>query len=175
MEILGFKKIDPRVTIVTKFGEIKIRFYPDDAPRHVENFLNLVKLGFYNGTTFHRVVPGFIVQGGDPLSRNADRTLHGSGGPGYFLTPEANDRPHKRGAVAMAKVPRESNSTRDFNDSGSQFYISVAHNGGLDRTYTVFGEVFRGMEVVDQIVKAARDSDDNPLEPIEMTSITVKE
>ncbi|GKS58791.1 peptidyl-prolyl cis-trans isomerase [Nitrospira sp.] len=175
MEILGFKKIDPRVTIVTKFGEIKIRFYPDDAPRHVENFLNLVKLGFYNGTRFHRVVPGFIVQGGDPLSRTPDRQLHGTGGPGYFLTPEPNDRPHKRGAVAMAKVPRESNSTRDFNDSGSQFYISVVPNGGLDRTYTVFGEIFRGMDVVDQIVKVERDEADNPLEPIEMLSVTVKE
>lgn len=174
MEIMGFKKIDPRITITTRFGEIKIRFYPDDAPRHVDNFLKLVKLGFYNGTTFHRVVPGFLIQGGDPLSRNPDRTLHGTGGPGYFLPPEPNDRPHKRGAVAMAKVPRESNSTRDFNDSGSQFYISVAHNAGLDRTYTVFGEVFRGLDVVDKIVAAQRDAGDNPLDPIDMT-ITLKE
>ena len=75
----------------------------------------------------------------------------------------------------MAKVPRESNSTRDFNDSGSQFYISVAPNGGLDRTYTVFGEVFRGMDVVDQIVKVARDEADNPLEPVEILSVTLKE
>ena len=171
---LEFKKIDPRVTIATKFGEIKIRFYPDAAPRHVENFINLVKMGFYNGTTFHRVVPGFIIQGGDPLSKNPDRSLHGTGTPGYFIPPELSDRPHKRGAVGMAKVPRESNSTRDFNDSGSQFFISVGDNSGLDRTYTVFGEVSRGLDVVDQIVAVARDERDNPLEPIAMT-VTVKE
>jgi peptidyl-prolyl cis-trans isomerase B (cyclophilin B) len=171
---MQFQKIDPRVTISTKFGEIKIRFYPDDAPRHVENFLKLAKMGFYNGTTFHRVVPGFIIQGGDPLSKNSDRSLHGSGSPGYWLNPETNDRPHKRGAVGMAKVPRESNSTRDPNDNGSQFYICVADSSGLDRTYTVFGEVFRGMEVVDKIVAAARDDCDNPLQAIPIT-VTVKE
>ncbi|HLZ33218.1 MAG TPA: peptidylprolyl isomerase, partial [Nitrospira sp.] len=96
---IEFRKIDPRVTITTKFGEIKIRFYPDAAPRHVENFINLIKMGFYDGTTFHRVVPGFIVQGGDPLSKTPNRLLHGTGSPGYFLTPETSDRPHKRGAV----------------------------------------------------------------------------
>ena len=169
-----FQKIDPRVTITTKFGEIKIRFYPDDAPRHVENFLKLVRMGFYNGTTFHRVVPGFIIQGGDPLSKSPDRSLHGTGSPGYWLNPETSDRPHKRGAIGMAKVPRESNSTRDPNDSGSQFFISVNDNSGLDRTYTVIGEVFRGMEVVDKIVTAPRDDRDNPLEPITM-KMTVKE
>ena len=171
---MEFKKIDPRVTITTKFGEIKIRFYPDDAPRHVENFINLIKMGFYNGTTFHRVVPGFLIQGGDPLSKNPDRSLHGTGSPGYFLTPETSDRPHKRGAIGMAKVPRESNSTRDFNDSGSQFFISVNDNSGLDRTYTVFGEVFRGLDVVDKIVTAPRDERDNPLESITIM-MTVKE
>jgi peptidyl-prolyl cis-trans isomerase B (cyclophilin B) len=171
---MEFKKIDPRVTITTKFGEITIRFYPDAAPRHVENFINLVKLGFYNGTTFHRVVPGFIIQGGDPLSKNPERSLHGTGSPGYFIPPETSDRPHKRGAVGMAKVPRETNSTRDVNDSGSQFFISVNDNSGLDRTYTVFGEVFRGMDVVDKIVALPRDERDNPLESITMM-VTVKE
>jgi cyclophilin family peptidyl-prolyl cis-trans isomerase len=171
---MQFQKKDPRATIVTKFGEIKIRFYPDDAPRHVENFINLAKMGFFDGTTFHRVVPGFLIQGGDPFSKNADRTTHGTGGPGYFLTPEPSDRPHKRGAVSMAKMPRESNSTRDFNDNGSQFFICVGDNSGLDRRYTVFGEIFRGIEVLDKIVAAARDAADNPLEPITMT-VTVKE
>jgi peptidyl-prolyl cis-trans isomerase B (cyclophilin B) len=171
---LQFQKIDPRVTITTKFGEIKIRFYPDDAPRHVENFLKLAKMGFYDGTSFHRVVPGFIIQGGDPLSKNPDRSLHGTGSPGYWLNPETSDRPHKRGAIGMAKVPRESNSTRDPNDNGSQFYICVADSSGLDRTYTVFGEVFRGMEVVDKIVAVPRDEFDNPLQAIPMT-LKVKE
>lgn len=171
---IQFQKKDPRATIVTKFGAIAIRFYPDDAPRHVENFVRLVKMGFFDGTTFHRVVPGFLIQGGDPLSKHADRSLHGTGGPGYFLPPEPNDRPHKRGAVSMAKMPRESNSTRDFNDNGSQFFICVGENSGLDRRYTVFGEVVRGIDVIDKIAAAARDQADNPLEPITIT-VTVKE
>ena len=109
---MQFQKKDPRATISTPFGEIRIRFYPDDAPRHVENFINLAKMGFYDDTTFHRVVPGFIIQGGDPLSKTSDRMLHGTGGPGYFLNPEPNDRPHKRGAISMAKMPRDGNSKK---------------------------------------------------------------
>lgn len=171
---IQFQKKDPRATISTKFGEIAIRFYPDDAPRHVENFVNLAKLGFFNGTAFHRVIPGFLIQGGDPLSKQPDRSLHGTGGPGYFLSPEPNDRPHKRGAVSMAKMPRESNSTRDFNDNGSQFFICVAESSGLDRRYTVFGEVFRGLDVIDKIAAVARDGADNPLEPIVM-KVSIKE
>jgi peptidyl-prolyl cis-trans isomerase B (cyclophilin B) len=171
---MEFKKIDPRVTITTKFGEIKIRFYPEDAPRHIENFINLIKMQFYDGTTFHRIVPGFIIQGGDPLSKESDRLRHGSGGPGYWLNPELSDRPHKRGAISMAKTPRDGSSTRDFNDNGSQFFICLADNGGLDRRYSVFGEVIRGMEVVDKIAAMPRDEYNNPLESITMT-MTVKE
>jgi peptidyl-prolyl cis-trans isomerase B (cyclophilin B) len=171
---MEFKKIDPRVTILTKFGEIKIRFYPDAAPRHVENFLNLAKMGFYDGTTFHRIVPGFVIQGGDPLSKTPDRLKHGSGGPGYWLNPELSDRPHKRGAVSMAKTPRDGTSTRDFNDNGSQFFICLGDNSGLDRTYSIFGEVFRGMDVVDKISAVSRDEFNTPLEPITMT-VTVKD
>jgi len=172
--VMKFEKKNPRAVISTKFGEIALRFYPDDAPRHVDNFIALVKMGFYNGTTFHRVVPGFMIQGGDPLSKNQDRTQHGTGGPGYWLNPEPNDRPHKRGALSTAKMPRECNSTRDFNDNGSQFFICVDDASGLDRRYTVFGEVVRGLEVLDKIVNVPRDEQDNPLEPIPMT-ITVKE
>jgi peptidyl-prolyl cis-trans isomerase B (cyclophilin B) len=171
---MQFQKKNPKATITTKFGEITLRFYPDDAPRHVENFLSLAKMGFFNGTTFHRVIPGFMIQGGDPFSKNPDRTLHGTGGPGYFLTPEPSDRPHKRGVISTAKMPRESNSTRDFNDNGSQFFICVADSSGLDRMYTVFGEVIRGLDVLDKIVAMPRDERDNPLEPVEMT-VTVKE
>lgn len=166
---IQFQKKDPRITITTRLGDIKIRLYSDAAPRHVENLLNLVKIAFYDGTTFHRVVPGFIIQGGDPLSKHTDRLLHGTGGPGYFLSPETSDYPHKRGALSMAKMPRESNSTRDFNDNGSQFFICVDDNSGLDRRYSVFGEVFRGIEVVDKIVSVPRDERDNPLQPIIIT------
>jgi peptidyl-prolyl cis-trans isomerase B (cyclophilin B) len=171
---IRFQKKNPKAVIATRFGEIHLRFYPDDAPRHVENFLNLAKMGFYDGTTFHRVVPGFLIQGGDPLSKKPDRSLHGTGEPGYALPPEPNDRPHKRGALSMAKMPMESNSTRNFDDNGSQFFICVADSSGLDRMYTVFGEVFRGLEVVDTIVAVARDARDNPLEPVVM-KVTAKE
>ena len=171
---MKFEKKNPRAVISTKYGEMVVKFYPDEAPRHVENFIALAKMGFYNGTTFHRIVPGFMIQGGDPLSKNPDRELHGTGGPGYWLNPEPNDRPHKRGALSTAKMPRESNSTRDFNDNGSQFFICVGDSSGLDRRYTVFGEVIRGMDVSDKIVAVPRDANDNPLVPIEMT-ITVKE
>lgn len=171
---LKFEKKNPRAVISTKFGDMSVRFYPDDAPRHVDNFVSLAKMGFFDGTTFHRVIPGFMIQGGDPLSKNPDRSLHGTGTPGYSLQPDPNDRPHKRGALSMAKMPRESNSTRDFNDNGSQFFICVGDNSGLDRRYTVFGEVFRGIDVIDKIVAAARDQADNPLEPITMT-VRVKE
>lgn len=171
---IKFEKKNPRAIISTKFGDMAVRFYPDDAPRHVDNFLKLAKMGFYDGTAFHRVIPGFMIQGGDPFSKNPDRTTHGTGGPGYSLSPETNDRPHKRGALSMAKMPRESNSTRDFNDNGSQFFICVQHASGLDRRYTVFGEVTRGVDVLDIIVNLPRDENDNPLDPPTM-KITVKE
>ena len=162
------------MTISTKFGDMDVRFFPDDAPRHVDNFITLTKMGFYNGTNFHRVLPGWLIQGGDPLSKNPDRGLHGSGGPGFSINPEVNDRPHKRGALSMGKMPRESNSTRDNNDSGSQFFICVQDSNGLDRVYTVFGEVYRGLDVIDKIVAVPRDEYDNPLEPISMI-VTLKE
>ncbi|MDE3035169.1 MAG: peptidylprolyl isomerase [Nitrospirota bacterium] len=173
-DTMKFQKKDPRAVISTKFGEMLIRFYPDAAPRHVENFISLAKMGFYNGLTFHRVMPGFIIQGGDPLSRKPDRMLHGTGGPGYWLNPEPNDHPHKRGALSMAKMPRETNSTRDPNDNGSQFFICAAEAGGLDRVYSVFGEVYRGLDVIDKIVALPRDEYDNPLDPVTMT-VTIKE
>jgi peptidyl-prolyl cis-trans isomerase B (cyclophilin B) len=172
--VMKFQKKDPRAVISTKFGDMTVKFYPEDAPRHVDNFLALAKMGFYNGIRFHRIVPGWMIQGGDPLSKEPDRTLHGTGGPGYSLPPEPSDRPHKRGAVSMAKMPRESNSTRDFNDNGSQFFICVADSSGLDRRYTVFGEVIRGMDVADKIVALPKDESDNPLEQVDMT-ISVKE
>ncbi len=171
---IQFEKKNPRAVISTKFGDIVIRFFPDEAPRHVENFLNLAKMGFYDGTTFHRVVPKFMIQGGDPLTKEPDRARHGFGGPGYFLNPEPNDRPHTRGAVSMAKLPRDAETTRDFNDNGSQFFICVDDAGGLDRRYTVFGQVLRGFEVLDKIVALERDENDNPLDPVLM-KVTAKE
>ncbi|MCA9474081.1 MAG: peptidylprolyl isomerase [Nitrospirales bacterium] len=171
---LQFRKKNPKATISTKLGKIEIRFLTDAAPRHVENFINLAKIKFYDGTTFHRVIPGFLIQGGDPLSKKSDRSLHGTGSPGYSIPPETSDHPHRRGALAMAKVPRNEDRTRDVNDNGSQFFICVEDSGSLDRMYTVFGKVIRGMNVVDQIVAGPRDDRDNPLDPIKMT-VTVEE
>ena len=165
---LTFKRKNPKVIISTKFGDITIRFYTDVAPRHVDNFLNLAKIGFYDSTTFHRIVPGFVIQGGDPLSKEPDRSIHGKGGPGFSLNPEPSDQPHRRGTVSMAKMPRNEDRTRDVNDNGSQFFICVEDAASLDRTYTAFGKVMKGMDVVDKIVAMPRDEADNPLDPVAM-------
>lgn len=153
----------PRAVIETKFGEIEIEFFADKAPGHVKNFLDLAGKGFYDGTTFHRVIPDFMIQGGDPNTKDlkASRDRHGTGGPGYSIKAEFNDTPHKRGVVSMAR-----SSSPD--SAGCQFFICVADSGFLDRQYTAFGRVVRGMEAADQIVKAARDAKDNPKDRIDM-------
>jgi peptidyl-prolyl cis-trans isomerase B (cyclophilin B) len=154
-----------RAIIDTKFGEIEIEFFPDKAPGHVKNFVDLAKKKFYDGTTFHRVIPGFMIQGGDPNTQDkkASRSTHGTGGPGGpGLKAEFNDTPHKRGIVSMAR-------SQSPDSAGSQFFIVVADSGFLDRKYTAFGRVVRGMEAADQIVGSPRDARDNPNERIEMT------
>ncbi|MFO0705547.1 MAG: peptidylprolyl isomerase [Nitrospira sp.] len=148
-------------------GEIVLRFFSDVAPGHVQNFTKLAKEGFYNGTTFHRVIPGFMIQGGDPNSKNPNRSMHGMGGPGYKIKAEFNSKPHKRGIVSMARA-------NDPDSAGSQFFICVADANFLDWQYTVFGEVVSGMDVADKVVGMKRDGNDNPLERVEMT-VTVTE
>ena len=147
--------------IETKFGNIELRFFPDVAPEHVNNFIELVNKGFYDGTTFHRVIPGFMIQGGDPNSKDADKSKHGMGGPGHTIKAEINEKPHKRGALSMARSAHP-------DSAGSQFFICVADANFLDRQYSVFGEVVSGIEAVDAIVSQPRDGNDNPLERIEM-------
>jgi peptidyl-prolyl cis-trans isomerase B (cyclophilin B) len=159
------EKTQARIAVSSKglpMGEIVLRFFPDVAPGHVNNFVKLSREGFYNGTTFHRVIPGFMIQGGDPNSRNADRTTHGTGGPGYKVKAEFNSKPHKRGIVSMARA-------NDPDSAGSQFFICVAEATFLDWQYTVFGEVVSGMDVADKVVTMKRDGRDNPLERVEMT------
>jgi len=148
-------------------GEIVLRFFPDVAPGHVKNFVKLSKEGFYNGTTFHRIIPGFMIQGGDPNSKSPDRASHGMGGPGYKVKAEFNSKPHKRGIVSMARA-------NDPDSAGSQFFICVADANFLDWQYTVFGEVMSGMDVADKVVSMKRDGRDNPLERVEMT-VTITE
>ncbi len=155
------KMTEARAVIETRFGNIEIRFFPEVAPNHVNSFIDLSKKGFYDGTTFHRVIPKFMIQGGDPNSKNPDRSTHGTGGPGYTVKAEFNAKPHKRGTLSMARSGHP-------DSAGSQFFICVADSSFLDRQYTVFGEVVTGMEVVDQIVSQSRDKNDNPLERIEM-------
>jgi peptidyl-prolyl cis-trans isomerase B (cyclophilin B) len=155
------KMAETKAVIETKFGNIELRFFPEVAPNHVNNFIELAKKGFYDGTTFHRVIPGFMIQGGDPNSRDPDRTKHGMGGPGYTLKAEFNEKPHKRGTLSMARAANP-------DSAGSQFFICVADSFFLDRQYTVFGEVVSGMEVADKIVNQPRDKRDNPDERIEI-------
>lgn len=148
--------------IRTSLGEIRIKFFPDVAPNHVKNFIDLAKSGFYDRTVFHRVIPGFMIQGGDPNSKNPRRATHGVGGPPYVLKAEFNKKPHKRGTLSMARK-------QSPDSAGSQFFICVADALHLDGQYTVFGEIISGIEVVDKIVNQPRDRRDNPLERVEVT------
>ncbi len=153
----------PHAILKTKFGEMEIVLFPELAPKHVESFVNLSKKGFYNGTIFHRVIPGFMIQGGDPYTKDpSKRDRYGTGGPGYTLPAEFNKVAHERGILSAAR-------TADPNSAGSQFFIMTDKAPHLDGQYTVFGEVIKGMEVADMIVKQPRDPRDAPLERIEMT------
>lgn len=158
----------PRAVIKTKFGDIELKFYPDVAPKHVENFVKLAKEGFYNGSIFHRVIPGFMIQGGDPNTKDSlKKDTYGQGGPGYTIKAEFSDIPHKRGILSMARAA-------DPDTAGSQFFIVVEDSRFLDRKYTVFGEVTKGIGVADKIVNLPRDERDNPKERVEMT-VTILE
>ena len=147
--------------IETKFGKIEMELFADKAPGHVKNFKDLAKKGFYDGTIFHRVIPGFMIQGGDPNTKSDARSAHGMGGPGHSINAEFNDTLHKRGTLSMAR-------SQDPNSAGSQFFIVVKKSSFLDGKYTAFGKVLSGMAVADQIVNAPRDKRDNPDERIEM-------
>lgn len=162
------KMSEQRAVIHTKLGDITLRFFPEVAPNHVNSFIELSQKGFYNGTTFHRVLPNFVIQGGDPNSKNPDRSKHGMGGPGYNLKAEFSNKPHKRGVLSMARSVHP-------DSAGSQFFICVADTPSLDGKYTVFGEVIKGMDVVDKIVSQPRDARDNPNDRIEMTVEIINE
>ena len=153
--------------IETNFGTIEIAFFPEKAPKHVEAIKKLANEGFYDGTLFHRVIPGFMIQGGDPLTKQPNRELHGSGGPNFVIPAEFNDVSHKRGICSMARGA-------SINSAGSQFFICVADSPFLDGQYTVWGEVVSGMDVADKIVSLKRDANDNPLEPAKMNRVYVK-
>jgi peptidyl-prolyl cis-trans isomerase B (cyclophilin B) len=155
------KMADTKAVLETKFGNIELGFFPDVAPNHVDNFIQLAKAGFYDETIFHRVIPGFMIQGGDPNSKNHDKSSHGMGGPEHKVKAEFSDKPHKRGILSMARSGQP-------DSAGSQFFICIADAAFLDSQYSVFGEVISGMEVVDKIVSQPRDARDNPDERIEI-------
>lgn len=153
-------------TIETNLGKIVFKLLPDLAPETVRNFITLAQAGFYDGTLFHRVIPGFMIQGGDPNTKTLDKSKWGFGGPGYTIKAEFNPRSHLRGIVSMAR-------SSDPNSAGSQFFIVTSDSTFLDRQYTVFGEVVEGMEVADMIVNQPRDKNDCPLDNVRMSKVTI--
>ena len=145
------------VNIETNLGKISFKLLPELAPETVRNFQKLAKDGFYDGTLFHRVIPGFMIQGGDPNTKTDNKGSWGMGGPGYNIKAEFNSRSHLRGIVSMAR-------SQDPDSAGSQFFIVTSDSAFLDREYTVFGEVTEGMDVADKIVNLDKDGNDCPLE-----------
>lgn len=166
------KQTSEEVAVVeTSVGTMVLRFFPDLAPGHVENFKKLAREGFYDGTRFHRAIKGFMIQGGDPNSKLDDVNSWGSGGPGYSIKAEFNNRPHDKGILSMAR-------SADPNSAGSQFFICHGRAPHLDGQYTVFGELMDGMDVLDQIANAPvtrSPSGENslPLTPVTMKSVKI--
>ena len=152
----------------TSAGEIDIRFFPDVAPNHVKNFIDLAEKGFYNGSKFHRVIPGFMIQGGDPNTISGSPATWGTGGSGKNIDAEFNSVKHVRGIVSMAR----SNSP---NSASSQFFIMVATAPSLDNQYSVFGQVTKGLDVADKIVNAPRDGSDRPNSPTTIDKIVIRD
>jgi peptidyl-prolyl cis-trans isomerase B (cyclophilin B) len=150
-----------KAVISTRHGDITLEFLPEVAPNHVKNFIELAKKGFYDKTLFHRVIPDFMIQGGDPNSKNEDRRLHGTGGSGKNVKAEFSKTPHARGVVSMAR-------SANPDSASSQFFIVVADSPHLDGQYSAFGKVSSGLDVVDKIVAEETDHRDNPLEAVAM-------
>ncbi|MBZ0265068.1 peptidylprolyl isomerase [bacterium] len=165
-------KVDSEIAVMkTNKGTITLGFFPDVAPNHVKRFKDLSREGVYDGVHFHRVIPNFMIQGGDPLTKDpkAKRGDHGTGGSKKpDLNAEFNKRSHVRGTLSAAR-------SQSPNSANSQFFICVKETPHLDGKYTVYGQVIDGMDVVDAIVSVKRDNRDNPLEPVVIESVTIKE
>jgi peptidyl-prolyl cis-trans isomerase B (cyclophilin B) len=155
-----------KAVVNTNLGNIQFELLSDIAPETVRNFIKLAKSGFYDGTLFHRVIPKFMIQGGDPNTKEADKSTWGTGGPGYNIKAEFSSRSHLRGIVSMAR-------SSDPDSAGSQFFIVTGDSTFLDREYTVFGQVVNGMEVADKIVNLPRDGNDCPLQEAKMLQVTI--
>ena len=157
-----------KAIVNTNLGNIQFELFSDVAPETVRNFIKLAKSGFYDGTLFHRVIPKFMIQGGDPNTKESDKSTWGTGGPGYKIKAEFNSRSHLRGIVSMAR-------SSDPDSAGSQFFVVTSDSTFLDREYTVFGEVVDGMEVADKIVNLPKDGNDCPLQEAKMIQVTVSD
>jgi len=157
-----------KATIETNQGKIEFNLLPDLAPETVRNFIKLANSGFYDGTLFHRVIPGFMIQGGDPNTKQPDKSKWGQGGPGYSLKAEFSSRSHLSGIVSMARAT-------DPDSAGSQFFIVTTDSTFLNGQYTVFGEITEGMDVADKIVNLQRDENDCPLQEVKMNRVTISE
>ncbi len=153
--------------VTTSEGVMVLEFYPDVAPKHVENFKTLAKKGFYDGTCFHRVIPGFMIQGGDPNTKDESaKGSWGMGGPGTTVNAEFNAKHHARGILSMAR-------SSDPNSGGSQFFICHADAGNLDGQYTVFGNLIKGFEVLDKIATTPTEGSDRPVKRMNIESIKI--
>lgn len=161
------EKYDALITFRTQFGDMKALLY-DDTPKHKENFIKLVEDGYYDSTTFHRVISGFMIQGGDPNSKDANPMNDGLGGPGYTIPAEIKHK-HKKGALAAARKGDAVNPNRE--SSGSQFYIAHSEQGTahLNGQYTVFGEVVSGLSIIDSIASVEMSRSSVPKNPVYMT------
>jgi len=153
--------------IKTSEGEMVLEFYPDVAPKHVENFKKLAKKGFYDGTCFHRVIKGFMIQGGDPNTKDESKKASwGTGGPGYSVNAEFNKKPHVRGTLSMAR-------SNDPNSAGSQFFICHGAPSFLDGQYTVFGQLIRGDDVLEKIATTPTEGPDRPVKRMSIESVKI--
>lgn len=153
--------------IQTSEGTMVLEFWPDVAPGHVENFKKLARQGFYDGTCFHRVIKGFMIQGGDPLTKDqAMQSRWGTGGPGHNIKAEFNDKAHERGVLSMAR-------SQDPNSAGSQFFICHAAARFLDRQYTAFGRLTQGDDVLEKIATTPTQPGDRPVKRMHVESIKI--
>ena len=157
-----------QATIKTNFGNIVFELLPNYAPETVRNFVKLAKTKFYDGLLFHRIVPGWVIQGGDPNTRQPDKSTWGLGGPGYTIKAEFNSKSHVRGAVSMAR-------SDDPDSAGSQFFIVTGDSTFLDGQYTAFGEVTSGMDVADTIGHLPRGRNDCPTQDARILRITISD
>jgi peptidyl-prolyl cis-trans isomerase B (cyclophilin B) len=161
------KDVKEVAVIKTTAGEMVAEFWPDVAPKTVENFKTLAKKGFYDGTCFHRVIKGFMIQGGDPLTKDASAEARwGTGGPGYSIKAEFNDRPHVRGVLSMAR-------SADPDSAGSQFFICHGDPSFLDHKYTAFGKLIKGDDVLEKIATTPTHPQDRPNERQGIISIKI--